>query len=244
MDGSRDRETRQHAVLIVETDIASRLALEHLFSVILRQPLRACADCSEAMGLLAEGCRPAMAIVGKCDRAGADLELIACAAAVGVRVIALDWLERPEQAAEAFLAGACDVVRVPFTLKEMALRFRARLVGSPGVGLAGNWSDELDFDADWEAEADIALRAGLTAAEAQVVHILISRSGHIVTRDELSHAIDQRPWAYGDRKFDVHIAKIRKKLTAAFGHRIAVRTERASGYRMTWASDESPASGT
>jgi len=37
-------------------------------------------------------------------------------------------------------------------------------------------------------------------------------------------------WVYGDRKFDVHITKIRKKLRDAFGERYVVETVRSAGY--------------
>lgn len=228
----RDARSGQPYALIAGADMGSRLALQHLFAVILRRSVRVCADCAEAGALLQAGLRPRAALLG-CSEQN---DLIRRAASGGACVIALDHQGHPEDPVRAFLAGAEDVVRLPISLKEMALRLGARL-GAEDCGLADCW---LDLSADWDSEADIASRAGLTAAEAQVVNILINRSGQIVTRDELSHAIDSRPWSYGDRKFDVHVAKIRKKLTAAFGPQISVHTVRASGYRMT-VSDPFPA---
>jgi two-component system, OmpR family, response regulator len=62
---------------------------------------------------------------------------------------------------------------------------------------------------------------------------LFSHDGQIVTRDDLSYAVDARPWRYGDRKFDVHVAKIRKKLLDSFGSQMSVSTVRSSGYCLS-----------
>lgn len=129
----------------------------------------------------------------------------------------------------AFLNGADDVLRVPFTLRELALRLRARI----GM-LESSQSEDLFLEeSNWGEEAYIAERAGLTEAEAQILHVLISHSGKIVSRDALSLAIDGRAWDYGDRKFDVHVAKIRKKLTMTFEDHISVQTVRSAGYILS-----------
>jgi DNA-binding response OmpR family regulator len=86
---------------------------------------------------------------------------------------------------------------------------------------------------DWTAEAYVADFANLTTAEAQILRILMAKDGRIVTRDELSLALDARPWRHGDRKFDVHMAKIRKKLLATFGSNLTVSTIRSRGYRLS-----------
>ncbi|GAA6199893.1 winged helix-turn-helix domain-containing protein [Aquicoccus sp. SU-CL01552] len=230
MTQSDEREDRLFA-LIVEEDMAMRIALDHLFSVILSRRAHAVATADEASALLDQGRWPRVLIVGGGDVPGRTLTLIRTAADLHPApvIFFLDWRDRPEAGVEAFLAGADDVVCAPVSLKEFALRLRAR-IGAEESGMLG---DRVDLRADWDAEADIVCRSGLTEAEAQVVNVLLANSGEIVTRDALSHAIDHRPWTYGDRKFDVHVAKIRKKLTAAFGQRISVRTVRSSGYVLT-----------
>ncbi|KKN39508.1 hypothetical protein LCGC14_0742560 [marine sediment metagenome] len=64
------------------------------------------------------------------------------------------------------------------------------------------------------------------------MRVLYAQDGKIVSRDEMSLAVDARPWRYGDRKFDVHVAKLRKKLSKSFGDGISVSTVRSSGYRL------------
>ena len=133
----------------------------------------------------------------------------------------------PDLGAQMYEAGAADVVHWPADLKEIALRLRHHL------GHKWDPSRTIDLSADWEAESYVADLADLTTAEAQIVRILMAKDGRIVTRDELSLALDARPWRHGDRKFDVHMAKIRKKLLAAFGSNLTVATIRSRGYRLS-----------
>lgn len=127
----------------------------------------------------------------------------------------------------AFLGGADDVVEWPCPMHELAGRVSVRL------GQCIESSGDLAESLNWDTEAYIVDRAGLTIAEAQILRILFSSQGKIVSRNDLSEAIDQRPWSYGDRKFDVHVAKIRKKIEAAFGPRLSVTTVRSSGYILS-----------
>jgi len=127
--------------------------------------------------------------------------------------------------ADAFEAGAIDVLTWPCNLRELSLRLNRRLpTPTPSV--------EQPHDVSWDVEAYIALRAGLTTAEAQIMRVLFAQDGQIVTRDALSLAVESRPWRYGDRKFDVHVAKIRKKFADTFDERISVETVRSSGYML------------
>ena len=127
---------------------------------------------------------------------------------------------------EAFLAGADDVVEWPCPLHELAARVSVRL----GQGV--DQGSPQDQNIEWETEVYLSNRAQLTTIEARVLRILYSHQGEIVTRDDLSEAIDGRPWQYGDRKFDVHVGRIRKKFSQAFGSEISVSTVRSSGYRL------------
>lgn len=134
--------------------------------------------------------------------------------------------------AEALLAGADDVMIWPGRLHELALRSFLRL------GLSLQDPALVGGGKSWELGAFMADKAGLSAAEAQILRILIDHFGDIVSRDDLSFALDERPWRYGDRKFDVHIAKIRKKLADTFGPDIAVETVRSEGYQFSTASND------
>lgn len=134
-------------------------------------------------------------------------------------IIALDHLCDGDSSADTLAAGADDVLRVPHPPREFAARLALRLrqagVTDPAIAP--------------QAEP-IAARAQLTPVESEIVRLLMSSSGRIVTRNQLSRHLDKADWLYGDRKFDVHVTKIRKKLQAAFGDRYVVRTIRSEGY--------------
>lgn len=132
-----------------------------------------------------------------------------------------------------FEAGADEVVRFPIPLKELAYRLRAR---SDRIGLSFVFDDVQEKRL--EIATDIARHAELTKLETQVMHILMMRHGEIVTRNDLSLAIDNTSWQYGDRRFDVHVGKIRKKLLSAFRGELTVRTVHSAGYRLALVSDE------
>ncbi|MGH1466609.1 MAG: response regulator transcription factor [Cognatishimia sp.] len=214
-------------VMIVDTDPGMALSLRHLFDVICGYSAEVFVNGENARVAVEAGLRPKVAILGKlADRDG----LIAHLDAInGVFILVIDRQAEAGEAETAFLAGADDVIRAPFALRELALRLRAR------IGILADAAGEalLRDSSNWDSEAYIASRAGLTAVEAQIAHILISNNGEVVTRDTLSYAMDQRPWDYGDRKFDVHVANIRKKLMAVFGAHVTVNTVRSAGYVLT-----------
>lgn len=139
---------------------------------------------------------------------------------------------RPETSVRLFEANVDEVVRFPFELMELAYRLRAR---SHEIGLA------FDFDKEQARKlkiaSDIVRCADLTEIEAQVMRVLLAREGEIVSRDELSRRIDNTSWDYGNRKFDVHVSHIRKKLNSALPGELTVRTVRAAGYKLALGRD-------
>ena len=130
----------------------------------------------------------------------------------------------PEQ---AFLGGAAEVIKMPATLREIAMRLQLR---------AKTVARDLNLFKDkaiWSDAGLIANRVGLTEAETQILSVLLNHRNEIVSRDTMSQIIDGRPWDYGDRKFDVHVAKIRKKIMSEFNEDMSVTTVRSAGYRLS-----------
>lgn len=171
---------------------------------------------------------------------GRGLELIRRVRALGLStfIIYIDRNQGPDEAGDAFASGADDVIRTPFTLREFGLRLRTRL-GQEFVshGRSGGLVPNVMLDAEnrlLAAGCDGSVQ--LTPAEAEVMAVLIQRGGLLVTRDDLSREIDHCNWMYGDRKFDVHITKIRRKLKAAFDGRYEVRSVRSEGYMLVEAA--------
>lgn len=223
-------------VIVSDSDGSVRMLLDYFFSAILRRNVRIMNSCLKAVKILDPAAPPSMVVAG-CHSTKKDcLKLIKPSASLSPKplIIVLDHLGSSELDVAAFEAGADDVIRTPFSLVEFGLRLRNRL-------LAANkpCAYEINLYEDWDAQAHVATKAKLTAAESQVLRRLIQNDGQIVTRDELSQHVDGRAWEYGDRKFDVHIASIRRKLGSAFGDRISVSTVRSTGYRLVIRDDGS-----
>ena len=67
----------------------------------------------------------------------------------------------------------------------------------------------------------------LTTIEFDILDLIVRSAGRVVSRDELTAAIHQRPASPLDRSLDVHVSHLRKKL----GRRGSViRTVRGVGY--------------
>lgn len=135
---------------------------------------------------------------------------------------------RPVTSVQLYEANVDEVVRYPFELQELAYRLRAR---SHEIGLTFDFGKEQAKK--MKIASDISRRVELTDIEAQVMHVLLLREGETVSRDELSLTIDKTSWNYGNRKFDVHVGHIRKKLNTAFCGALSVRTVRSAGYKLS-----------
>lgn len=221
-------QCRPAYAVILDTDRATALSLRHMFAVICGLSCEVYSDVETCLQSHCAETPPAVMILG--NVAGEPAQALKALLDLGTDyVVVLDRKGLGLGAEQAFLLGAHDVIHMPCSLREIALRLRARI----GMLDAAEHQD-LFLDAEnWDEEAYIAGQAGLTDAESQIVHILISQHDQIVSRDALSMAIDGRAWDYGDRKFDVHVAKIRKKLTSVFGEDITVQTVRSAGYILT-----------
>lgn len=217
----------ENTAIILETDVGQAAMLRHLFSVLCGYSTQVFSDANLALEAVGAAPKPTVVIVGSVDDFEAVIMRICSVCKTSVIAIVDGDQDLSEE--NAFLAGAVDVVKRPYGLRALALRLRARI----GL-LSGAEGEAILRDATfWDTEAYIAGRANLTSAEAQITHLLIGHHGQIVSRDALSLALDSRPWDYGDRKFDVHVASIRKKLAPIFGNHIKVETVRSAGYVLT-----------
>ncbi|KAA9009982.1 response regulator transcription factor [Histidinibacterium aquaticum] len=132
------------------------------------------------------------------------------------RVVVVDSMTDEESVVEALEAGADDVVRADVSRREFSARLRL-----PREGI------------DAAEAGTILARLQLTPIEYAIAARLMQTPGRVVTRDALSQVTDSTTWTYGDRKFDVHVAKIRRKLEQEFGDRYVIRTIRSIGYVLS-----------
>ena len=131
-----------------------------------------------------------------------------------------------------FDLGADDYLAKPFYPEELLARVRAILrrsgpasAGSPEVLKAG----------------DVMLLPGtrnafyrgrqldLTAMECEVLEQLLRSSGQVVSRDQLSLHLYNRPVSAFDRSIDTHISRIRRKMGVG---RDLILSVRGTGYQL------------
>ena len=83
----------------------------------------------------------------------------------------------------------------------------------------------------------VALAGGrplrLTVRELQLLTALASRSGRIVSREELYREVWGEPYRKADRSVDVYVGKLRQKLEEALPGQAFIHTHFGFGYRFT-----------
>jgi DNA-binding response OmpR family regulator len=130
--------------------------------------------------------------------------------------------------------GADDYVVKPFSVRELLARVRALLRRSqparPALDELRFGDVEIDFRS-WEARrAGTALE--MTRKEFQLLRLLASRPGEVITRDELLNEV----WGYENypstRTVDNHIASLRAKLEADPANPQYLRTVHGVGYKF------------
>ncbi|HAA05767.1 MAG TPA: DNA-binding response regulator [Syntrophobacteraceae bacterium] len=135
---------------------------------------------------------------------------------------------------EGFKAGADDYVSKPFSLRELIVRVEAILrragktVGDEQVTAAGILFDGRNLLASFQGHT-----AELTRREMDIVVYLHQHRDRIVSKKELLKEV----WGYPDpdvetRTVDIHILKLRRKITALNPESTLVPTVRGEGYRL------------
>jgi DNA-binding response OmpR family regulator len=133
-----------------------------------------------------------------------------------------------------FKAGADDYVSKPFSLRELMVRVEAVLRRSgKNVGDEQLLFRNIFFDGKALAASCGEHSAELTRREMDIILYLHRHRDRIVSKKELLKEV----WHYADtsietRTVDIHILKLRKKMTSLIGDAPFIRTIRGEGYRL------------
>ncbi len=139
-----------------------------------------------------------------------------------------------------FKMGADDYIRKPFSLRLLIERIRAVLRraeltnddgsadGEPKIVRGDLVLDPARHECGWRGE-----RVTLTVTEFLILKSLVSRPGHVRSRDQLMDAAYDDNIYVDDRTIDSHIKRIRKKLKAVDPGFSQIETLYGVGYRYT-----------
>ena len=212
--------------LIVDTDPRRREELARLARRASLSSLFAGLESKELDDILDAALPLSLAFIQVPVPEGKSLALLSrlCIGFPDCLLIAVDSADTADSAARSFAAGAHDVLRMPLRPEEAIARVNRGL-----SRLAPELAKRIEYAANRVVE-----RLDLTQAEANVLRILSERQGQIVTRNELSQLLYGTPWVYGDRRFDVHITRIRRKLKGEFRDVLTLKTIRSVGYMLEY----------
>ncbi len=134
--------------------------------------------------------------------------------------------------------GADDYLPKPFNPRELVARVRAiqRRVEAvePTTSVVQKSAELKVGDVVLCKTNRMVQRAGenieLTSVEFNLLEVLLSRAGEVISRDDLVEKVLGRRLSAYDRSIDVHVSALRKKLGHYAGQTERIRTIRSVGY--------------
>lgn len=139
---------------------------------------------------------------------------------------------------EALRLGADDLLRKPFSAKELIARLEA-LFRRAEVRVGDDLPDGADVSlGDLEVDRTrLEVRvagevAPLTPLETKLLWILVEEKGRTLSRDEIFRRVWGGERQRGDRSVDVLVRRLRRKVDESGGQYTYIQTEHKQGYRL------------
>jgi two-component system response regulator CpxR len=133
--------------------------------------------------------------------------------------------------------GADDYLSKPFDPEELVARIRAILRRAPMVSAQFRGDEDLKrtstslkIDVPSRTVTYAGNRLDLTEIEISLLDIFLQCPGIVLTREELVSRVFNKAFHPLDRSLDMHICRLRKKLSAATSLASHIKTIRSSGY--------------
>jgi len=130
-------------------------------------------------------------------------------------------------------AGADDYLPKPFSPQELLARCRAVMRRTGHSTATFHMATEVANISVNTATRQVWNRGvpvELTATEFEILDLLARSATRVISRDELSAVLHQRPLSPNDRSLDVHISHLRKKIE---GGGVVIKTIRGVGYLLS-----------
>jgi DNA-binding response OmpR family regulator len=131
--------------------------------------------------------------------------------------------------------GADDYLPKPFNPRELLARMRAvlRRNQTPASAQSGVLRvHDLELDSAARKATKAGLRLELTDVEFVLLETLMRSPGKVVNRDQLSQEVLGRPFDPFDRSLDMHVSRLRRKLSHDGSDEDLVKTIRGVGYQL------------
>jgi len=151
----------------------------------------------------------------------------------GVPVIVITAQDDDRTVVDALDAGADDYLVKPFGGEQLAARIRAVLRRTqPATAAAGTRVGELEIDPAARRVTLAGAPIELSRKEFDLLWLLASRAGEVVTKRELLAEVWGLPLGGGDRTVDVHVSWLRRKLGETAAAPRYLETVRGVGLRL------------
>lgn len=153
-------------------------------------------------------------------------------------IVILSGRYEEREKVEALERGADDYVTKPFGVEELNARLRVALrrAAGPIADRSGRiTTGPLEFDAAHHEATVGGVRLDLTPREFEILRVLLTNAGRIVTKGRLLRAVWGEAYQGEDSYVYVHVSQLRRKIAAADASgalRDLIVTEPGVGYRV------------